>query len=116
VPRERAPGTAVYERRVRHSFLLLGLPTVRASIRTTGPFDELAIRLWDVAGGRQRLISRGAYRLRKGQRGRITFQLFGNGWLLRRGHAVKLVLLGGDPHFLRPSNGAFSVPVRRLAP
>jgi hypothetical protein len=49
---ERAPGTAVYERRVRHSFLMLGLPTVRASIRTTGPFGELTIRLCDVAGGR----------------------------------------------------------------
>jgi X-Pro dipeptidyl-peptidase (S15 family) len=115
VPRDRAAGTAVYERRVRHSFLMLGLPTVRASIRTTGPFGELAIRLWDVADGRQRLISRGAYRLRNGQRGRITFQLSGNGWLLRRGHVVKLELLGRDPHFLRPSNGTFSVRVGRLA-
>lgn len=115
VPAERAPGTAIYERRVRHSFLMLGLPTVRASIRTMGRFGELAVRLWDVADGRQRLISRGAYRLRNGQRGRITFQLFGNGWRFSRGHVVKLEVLGRDPRFLRPSNGTFSVRVGRLA-
>jgi fermentation-respiration switch protein FrsA (DUF1100 family) len=114
VPRERAPGTAIVQRRVRRPATLLGLPLVRARIRTEGRGGYLAARLWDVHGGRQMLISRGVYRLEDDQRGRIRFQLFGNGWRLRRGHVVKLELLGRDPNFLRPSKFAFRVRVSRL--
>ena len=114
IRRERARGTAVVQRRVRRGFTMLGLPTVRARIRTRGSGGMLAARLWDVSRGRQTLISRGVYRLRAGQRGRVTFQLFGNGWRFRRGHRVKLELLGRDPNFLRTSNNRFSVRVSRL--
>lgn len=115
VRRERARGTAVYQRRVRRSFTMLGLPTVRATVRTRGRNGFLAARLWHVLGRRQRLVSRGVYRLRPNQRGRITFQLFGNGY--RFGpppNRVKLELVGSDPNFLRTSNGRFSVRLSRL--
>lgn len=93
-------------------YTLLGLPTVTATIDTTGDFGQLDSRLWDVSpGGRQRLISRGAYRLRPNQDGRITFQLQGNGYRFPRGHRPKLELLGKDEPFLRPSNFPFSVRV-----
>ena len=75
----------------------------------------LAARLWSVRGRSQRLVSRGVYRLRPNQRGRIAFQLFGNGY--RFGpppNRVKLELVGSDPNFLRRSNGRFSVRVSRL--
>jgi hypothetical protein len=113
--RERARGTAVYQRRVPRSFVMMGLPTVRATVRTRGRGGYLAARLWNVLGPVQRLVSRGVYRLRPNQRGRITFQLFGNGW--RFGpppNRVKLELLGRDPNYLRTSNNRFSVRVSRV--
>jgi hypothetical protein len=63
--------------------------------------------------GRQTLVSRGVYRLRDNQRGRIRFQLFGNGWRFARGHTAKLELLGRDPNFLRTSNFRFSVRIEK---
>jgi pimeloyl-ACP methyl ester carboxylesterase len=115
---ETAPGTAVAVGPQSEGYTLLGLPTVRARIATTGPFGQLNSRLWDVSpDGSQRLISRGAYRLRDFQSGRVTFQLHGNGWCFAPGHRPKLELLGKDEPFLRPSNpppGAFSVSVSDL--
>ena len=108
----KAKGTATYQRRARHPYTLLGLPTVRATIRTKGKYGELAARLWDVHGGKQQLVSRGVYRLKPNQKGRIAFELFGNGWKFRRGHVAKLELAGSDPNYLRTSNGTFSVRIR----
>ena len=97
-------------------YTLLGLPTVRATIATMGRFGQLDSRLWDVSPeGRQRLISRGAYRLLDDQSGRVTLQLHGNGWCFAPGHRPKLELLGKDEPFLRPSNGAFAVEVSDVA-
>jgi pimeloyl-ACP methyl ester carboxylesterase len=115
LPAARAPGTAIAERRVGKPFTLLGLPTVRASIRTSGRGGFIAARLWDVSGGQQTLVSRGVYRLEDNQTGRIVFQLFGNGWRFARGHTAKLELTGSDPTFLRTSNFDFSVRVSDLS-
>jgi class 3 adenylate cyclase len=87
---------------------------VFATIRTTGSGAYLAARLWDVSAGKQVLVSRGLYRLSNGQRGKLAFELFGNGWRFRRGHVAKLELLGRDPEYLRPSNDTFSVRVSKL--
>ena len=110
----RAPGTAIATRRVGKPFTLLGLPTVRAAIKTKGRGGMIASRLWDVSAGKQVLVARGIYRLRDGQKGKVTFQLFGNGWRFKRGHTVKLELLGSDPTFMRASNFEFSVKVSHL--
>jgi fermentation-respiration switch protein FrsA (DUF1100 family) len=115
VPTEVAPGTAVYTRDVSKPFTLLGLPTVRASIHTTGRFGEIVSRLWDVApNGTQLLVTRGVYRLLDDQRGRVVFQLQGNGYQFEPGHQVKLELTGSDAPHWRKSNGTFSVRVSRL--
>lgn len=111
VPSERAPGTAIAQRRVRRAFTMLGMPTVRATITTRGRGGMLAARLWDVSGGEQTLVARGVYRLEDDQRGRIAFQLFGNGWRFARGHVAKLELVGSDSNFLRSSNFRFRVGV-----
>ena len=113
VKAEHAKGTAVIERRVRKPFTMLGLPTVHTRIQTKGRGGYIAARLWDVHRGKQLLVSRGVYRLRDNQKGRIVFQLFGNGWKFGRGHVAKLELLGRDPKFLRPSNFKFSVRFTR---
>lgn len=113
VPAQRASGTATIQRRFRKPFTLLGMPTVESRIRTKGRGGLIAARLWDVHRGQQLLVSRGVYRLRDNQRGRIVFQLFGNGWKFLKGHTAKLELLGSDPNYLRTSNFKFSVRLAR---
>jgi fermentation-respiration switch protein FrsA (DUF1100 family) len=111
VPAELEPDTANYTT-VSEGFTLMGLPTITAQVRTTGPFGELIGRLWDVlANGEQRLVSRGVYRLNENQEGTVRFQLHGNGYSFAPGDGVKLQLLGRDAPYYRASNGAFSVEV-----
>ena len=112
---ERERGTAVVQRRLRKPFTMLGFPTVEARIRTRGRGGLIAARLWDVHRGRQTLVARGVYRLRDNQRGRLLFQLFGNGWRFARGHTAKLELLGRDPQFVRTSDNRFSVTISRAS-
>ncbi len=96
-------------------FTLMGLPTVTATIKTIGPFGEIAARLWDVLpSGQQRLISRGIYRLTENQEGTITFQLHGNGYEFASGDTVKLQLLGRDAPYYRASNGSFTLEVSNV--
>jgi predicted acyl esterase len=96
-------------------FTLMGLPSVTADVKTTGPFGEIASRLWDVLpSGEERLISRGVYRLSENQTGTVTFQLHGNGYEFPAGDTVKLQLLGRDAPYYRASNGAFSIEVSNL--
>jgi cephalosporin-C deacetylase-like acetyl esterase len=114
VTTETEPNTANYTM-LSEGFTLLGLPTVKATIKTTGLFGELVSRLWDVLpGGQQRLISRGVNRLNENQSGAVTFQLHGNGYQFPAGDTVKLQLLGRDAPYYRASNGTFSVEVSNL--
>jgi predicted acyl esterase len=109
VTAEEEPNTANYTT-TSAGFTMLGLPTVHATVATTGPFGEIAARLWDVLpGGEQRLVSRGIYRLGEGQSGPIVFQLHGNGYRFAAGDTVKLQLLGRDAPYYRASNGTFAV-------
>jgi hypothetical protein len=97
-------------------YTLLGAPTVIARLALNGApgVTQLAARLWDVApgGGYQTLVARGLYR--PTGRGTEVWQLHANGWTFAPGHVAKLQLLGADPPYGRPSNGAFSVAVQRL--
>jgi predicted acyl esterase len=116
VSAEIAPGTATYSRAVTEPFTLMGLPTVRARIRTTGDYGQIVSRLWDVApDGTQLLVTRGIYRLRSDQRGHVTFQLLGNGYRFEPGHTVKLELTGNDHPHWRRSDTEFSVRVSGLS-
>ncbi len=109
VTAEEEPDTANYTT-TSNGFTMLGLPTVKANVLTTGLYGEIAARLWDVLpSGEQRLISRGIYRLTEGQTGPIEFQLHGNGYHFAAGDTVKLQLLGRDAPYYRASNGIFSV-------
>jgi len=109
VKAETEPNTANYTT-TSTGFTLMGLPTVKATIKTLGPFGELVSRLWDVLpSGEQRLISRSVYRLTENQTGTITFQLHGNGYTFAPGDTVKLQLLGRDAPYYRASNGTFAI-------
>lgn len=113
-PSGKGKGTAVYSAKVKKGFTLLGLPLVKATVKTKGRYGELAARLYDVYKGQEQLITRGQYRLTDNQKGAIAFQLNGNGWKFAKGHTVVLELLGQDPNYLRKSNGKFSLTVSRL--
>ena len=65
-------------------------------------------------GARQRLISRGLYRLTPGQRGRIRFELHPNAYRFGAGTRFKLELLGRDAPYAQAPQRAFSVRVQRL--
>jgi hypothetical protein len=104
-----AKGTTVLTRR-SPGFTMLGIPTVRTTVRTNGDNGQIDALLWEVLrNGRQRIVDFGVYRLRNDQRGRITFQLQGNGYKFAKGSTVKLELRGRTPGLYRPSNGKFSV-------
>jgi hypothetical protein len=95
---------------------MLGRPTVRAQIETTGNFGEIVARLWDLTpDGQQRLVDRGVYSLENNQSGRIVFQLHGNGYRFGQGHRVALQLLGRDSPYYQASNGVFAVRVAYLS-
>lgn len=115
IPQVIAPGTANYQLAVKNTFTMLGLPTVRAKLKTKGPFGQLDASLFDVAPkGSQRLVSRAGVRLLPHQSGRFRFQLSGNGYRFKKDHIIRLEISGRDPMYRRPSNGKFSFRVKDL--
>jgi predicted acyl esterase len=114
VKAEEAPDTANYTM-PSSGLTLLGLPKVTANVKVTGPYGEIAARLWDVQpSGEQIQVSRGVYRLLENQQGQIVFQLHGNGYAFPAGDTVKLELLGRDAPSYRASNAPFAVEVSNL--
>ena len=112
----RSRDTASVRVRHRRAFTYLGRATVAARIRTSGSaYGQLAARLWEERGGRQRLIDRGVYRLTRNQRGDVRFQLNGNGYRFAAGTGVRLELLGSDAPYFQRTKGAFRVRVEDLS-
>ncbi|HEV7562147.1 MAG TPA: CocE/NonD family hydrolase [Solirubrobacterales bacterium] len=115
IPLTAEPNVATYGRRVGRGFTLLGLPTVKARISSTGQYGQIDARLWDVSPeGTQLLVSRGVYALTNGQSGEIEFQLHGNGYRFAKGHRVELELLGRDSPYYQPGNVPFTVRTSNL--
>lgn len=109
----RSANGVVLTRRSR-GLTMVGLPAVRATVKTSGRFGQIDARLWDIAGGKQRIVDYGVYRLTPNQKGRIAFQLFGNGYRFPKGHTVKLELTGSSSPLFRASNGTFAVKLSRV--
>jgi len=108
------PYTATYSITVPDGFTMLGLPTIQATVKTTGKYGVIAARLWDVAGGKRRMITRGVYRLLDNQSGTITFQLAGNAYKFSSGNTIRLELLPQDPPYYQTSKGTFTVKISKL--
>jgi predicted acyl esterase len=120
VKAEEEPDTANYNLTSK-GFTLLGLPTVRATVKVTGQAGgldgEIVARLWDVTpGGEERLITRGVYRTTESEATptSVTFQLHGNGYEFPAGDTVRLQLLGRDSPYYRASNATFAVEVSNV--
>jgi len=94
---------------------LIGQPTITGRIVTKGRNGQLDARVWDRdATGKQRLITRGVYRLTTNHKGGFVFTLDGNGWKFARGHKVVVELLGRDAPIYAPSPTAFSATLTRV--
>jgi pimeloyl-ACP methyl ester carboxylesterase len=95
---------------------LIGQPVVTGRVRTKGRNGQLDARLWDLdpKSGKQRLITRGAYRLTDNQKGKFTFRLDGNAWKFAKRHKIVLELLGRDAPTYGPSPTSFSATLRDL--
>jgi pimeloyl-ACP methyl ester carboxylesterase len=97
-------------------FTLIGQPVLTGNVVTKGRYGQLDARLWDLdrTTGKQRLITRGAYRLRDNQKGRFTFTLDGNGWKFAKGHRIVVELLGRDAPTYAPSPKQFSATLTKV--
>jgi hypothetical protein len=95
---------------------LIGQPTITGRVVTKGRNGQLDARVWDrdPATGKQRLITRGAYRLTDNQKGGFVFTLDGNGWKFKKGHKVVVELLGRDAPTYGPSPTAFSAMLTQV--
>jgi fermentation-respiration switch protein FrsA (DUF1100 family) len=95
---------------------LIGQPVVTGTVVAKGRYGQLDARLWDLNAktGKQRLITRGAYRLLDNQKGSFRFVLDGNGWKFAKGHRVVLELLGRDAPTYGPSPNAFSAKLTKV--
>jgi pimeloyl-ACP methyl ester carboxylesterase len=111
-------GTTVLSR-TSPGFTMIGLPRVTALVDTKGKYGQLDALLWEVTGPRatrrQRLVDFGVYRLTPNQKGRIVFQLQGNGYRFAKGSTIKLELRGRTPNLYRPANKSFRVTLRDIA-
>jgi hypothetical protein len=95
---------------------LIGQPTITGRVVTKGRYGQLDARVWDrhPTTGKQRLITRGAYRLDTNQKGNFVFTLDGNGWRFAQGHRVVVELLGRDAPTYAPSPNAFRATLSHL--
>jgi fermentation-respiration switch protein FrsA (DUF1100 family) len=87
---------------------LAGQPVVTGRVVTSGEYGQIAARVWDrdPKTGRQRLVTRGVYRLANDQRGHFRFTLDGNAYRFAQGHRIVVELLGRDA----PTYGSSAEP------
>jgi len=109
------PGSYTIVTPVRRAFTLLGVPRLRLRVDAPAQLSQLAVRVWERRGSRQRLVTRGVLRLRPNERGTVTADLNGAGWRFRPGARIVVALLGRDAPFLRRDPGrARTVSVSRV--
>jgi len=97
--------------------VLLGAPVVTFGLALSGTDAEVNTRLWDVApDGSRTLVTRGAFRF-AGASGPTTvaYPLWGNGWVFRAGHTIRLEAVQNDAPYLRADNLASAITYQSVA-
>ena len=113
----QSSGVAMWDFPVAASVVLLGAPVVTFGLTLSGTDAEVNTRLWDVApDGSRTLVTRGAFRL-AGASGPTTvaYPLWGNGWVFRAGHAIRLEAVQNDAPYLRADNLASAITYQSVA-
>ena len=77
-----------------------GNAIVDVKLETTVPNQNLVALLYDVDGDEGKLITRGAYLIEQG--GRVTFELYPQDWILRKGHRFGILLSSNDSSWFNP--------------
>ncbi|MGH2739452.1 MAG: CocE/NonD family hydrolase [Actinomycetota bacterium] len=78
-----------------------GTPVVTADVQTLVPNVNLVALLYDVApDGAAKFMSRGAFLVEEA--GEVSFALYPQDWLLRKGHRIGLQLAGADDSWFTP--------------
>ncbi|HEV7496211.1 CocE/NonD family hydrolase [Baekduia sp.] len=95
---------------------LIGQTVITGKVAVKGRYGQLDARVWDLdpASGKQRLIDRGAYRLKDNEKGSFRFTLDGNGWKFPKGHRIVVELLGRDAPTYGPSPAVFSATLTKV--
>jgi predicted acyl esterase len=102
-----SPGVASWRVPIERDFTLVGMPRLELAYEAAGTDIQLNSRLWDVApDGVQTLVTRAAYRVVAPGSGeqKATYDLYGNHWLLEKGHELLLEVTGDDSTFFRRDN------------
>src|SRR3954451_1649279 len=102
-------GYTVTSQPLKNTRTYIGLGWVTVPYTFTGQTGQLDTRVWDVPpGGKALLMTRGTYRfsvpLYDQPTGTVRLPLFGNHWVLPKGHRLRLDLTEVDPSYLRPRN------------
>ena len=87
---------------------IIGQPTVTLDAVTVGHRVQLNVRLIDVDGGSERLITRGTMTIDAGTgvdigSQQIVIPTYGNFWLVPHGHTIRLEISNVDSPYITPS-------------
>ena len=90
-------GVWTISQELRHRAWLSGEPRLRVRVETTAPRTNLVGLVYDISpSGKARLVSRGAHLFRGVGEQFVSFRLYGQDWVLRRGHRIGVLLSGAD--------------------
>lgn len=113
------PGVATWRFPIERDYTLIGDPHLTLDFTNPGRDFELNSRMWDVApDGTQTLVGRAAYRMVTpvpvpGQQ-EVSYDLYGNHWLFKRGHELMLEVTGDDSTFFRRDNFPSATEISRV--
>jgi hypothetical protein len=95
---------------------LIGQPVITGKVVTKGTYGQIDARVWDIdpKTRKQRLITRGVYRLVDNQKGSFKFILDGNGWKFAKKHRIVVELLGRDAPTYAASPTPFSATLTKV--
>jgi pimeloyl-ACP methyl ester carboxylesterase len=95
---------------------LIGQTVITGQVVVKGRYGQLDARVWDrdPKTGLQRLVDRGAYRFKDGEKGSFRFTLDGNGWRFPKGHRIVVELLGRDAPTYGISPATFSATLTKV--
>jgi predicted acyl esterase len=90
-------GVWTFSQALPHDVWMAGEPVLDVSVETQLPRTNLVGDVYDVGPDRHAiLVSRGAQLLRASGRSHATFKLYGQDWLLRKGHRIGVLLSGSN--------------------
>ena len=104
-------GVWSFSQTVPHDVWLAGEPIVDVRVDAPLPGANLVADLYDVYGGDAVLISRGAKLLRGSGAQRASFRLYGQDWIVRKGHRLAVLVSGANAEWWQHVPTGMSVEV-----